>query len=74
MLAVLPHAHFLSRSFSVPELLKTKGQVVIISSAAAQCRIPNASEYGTSKHAINRFSEFITIGEPCFDISISRWC
>jgi len=50
--------------FSVPELLKTKGQVVIISSAAAQCRVPNASEYCTSKHAINRFSEFITIEYP----------
>jgi NAD(P)-dependent dehydrogenase (short-subunit alcohol dehydrogenase family) len=71
MLAVLPHAHPLSRSFSIPELLKTKGQVVILSGKAAQVRGPNASDYCLSKHAINRFAEFITIGESCFDVSTS---
>ena len=55
---------FLSHSFSVPELLKTKGQIVVLTSPAAQTRAPNASEYCLSKHAINRFAEFITIGEP----------
>jgi len=49
---------------SVPELLKTRGQVVIITSSAAQVRIPNMSEYCISKHAINRFVEFIGIEYP----------
>ena len=68
MLAVEPHAHahLVLHSFSVPELLKTKGQVVIVTSAAAQVRFPNASEYCTSKHAINRFAEFVTIGDSHF--------
>jgi short-subunit dehydrogenase len=57
------HSHLVSHSFSVPELLKTKGQIVILTSGAAQLRIPNASEYCLSKLAINRFSEFIAIGE-----------
>jgi hypothetical protein len=64
--AILSHTHLLSHSFSIPELLKTKGQVVIISSGAAQHRIPNASEYCTSKLAINRFAEFIALGEAHF--------
>ena len=50
-------------SFAIPELLKTKGQVVILSSASAQIRIPNASEYCVSKHAMLRFAEFVAIGE-----------
>ena len=58
----VPHPHLLSRSSSIPELLKTKGQVVITTSGLAQIRLPNGSEYGTSKHAMNRFAEFITIG------------
>jgi short-subunit dehydrogenase len=58
-----PLSHPPSYSFSVPELLKTKGQVVILTSKAAQLRAPNASEFCLSKHAINRFAEFITIGE-----------
>ena len=63
MLAVVSHAHLLSHSFSIPELLKTKGQIVFVTSLAAQVRLPNSSEYCTSKHAINRFAEFVTIGE-----------
>jgi len=50
--------------FSIPELLKTKGQVVILSGKAAQVRGPNASDYCISKHAINRFAEFITLEYP----------
>ena len=56
-------AYDLSLSFAVPELLKTKGQVVVLASGAAQIRCPNASEYCTSKHAILRFAEFIKIGK-----------
>jgi NAD(P)-dependent dehydrogenase (short-subunit alcohol dehydrogenase family) len=50
--------------FSVPELLKTKGQVVIVTSGAAQVRLPAASEYCISKFAINRLAEFVTIEYP----------
>jgi NAD(P)-dependent dehydrogenase (short-subunit alcohol dehydrogenase family) len=51
------------RSFAVPQLQKTKGRIVIVSSQAAQLRIPFSSEYCTSKHALVRFAEFITIGK-----------
>ena len=60
----ITNAHPPTHSFSVPELLKTKGQVVILTSKAAQFRTPNGSEYCLSKHAIDRFAEFITIGKP----------
>ncbi|KAI9451094.1 NAD-P-binding protein [Russula earlei] len=50
--------------FAVPELLKTKGQLVILTSAAAQIRIPTASEYCVSKFALNRLAEFVTIEYP----------
>jgi NAD(P)-dependent dehydrogenase (short-subunit alcohol dehydrogenase family) len=51
------------RSFSVPQLQKTKGRIVIMSSQASQLRMPFSSEYCTSKHALIRFAEFITIGK-----------
>ncbi|KAH9963678.1 NAD-P-binding protein [Russula compacta] len=50
--------------FAVPELQKTKGRIVIVSSAAAQLRIPFTSDYCTSKHALLRFAEFISIEYP----------
>ncbi|KAI0277134.1 NAD-P-binding protein [Russula aff. rugulosa BPL654] len=50
--------------FSVPELLKTKGQVVILGSRTCQVRIPNASEYCISKYAMLRLAEFVTIEYP----------
>jgi len=50
--------------FAVPELNKTKGCIVILTSLAAQVRLPNASEYSTSKHAIGRFAEFVRIENP----------
>jgi NAD(P)-dependent dehydrogenase (short-subunit alcohol dehydrogenase family) len=56
-------AYRLLPSFAVPELLKTKGQVVIVSSGMSQLRLPNFSEYCVSKHALLRFAEFVTIGE-----------
>jgi short-subunit dehydrogenase len=63
----VPNPYYLLRSFAVPELLKTKGQVVILGSAASQIRVSNASEYCISKHAMLRFAEFVTIGEYyCF--------
>jgi NAD(P)-dependent dehydrogenase (short-subunit alcohol dehydrogenase family) len=63
MTIIAHHLHRLLTSFSVPELLKTKGQVIIVTSGAAQVRIPAASEYCISKFAINRLAEFVTIGE-----------
>jgi NAD(P)-dependent dehydrogenase (short-subunit alcohol dehydrogenase family) len=60
---IMSQAYHVLSSFAVPELLKTKGQVVVVNSSAAQFRIPNMSEYCTSKHAILRFAEFVTIGE-----------
>jgi len=57
------HLQPLFTSFSVPELLKSKGQVVVLTSAAAQYRLPAASEYCISKLAINRLAEFVTVGE-----------
>ncbi len=65
------NAYRLSPSFAVPELLKTKGQVVILNSGVSQIRIPNASEYCISKHALLRFAEFVTIGE-CLPFVIER--
>ncbi|KAI9451085.1 NAD-P-binding protein [Russula earlei] len=50
--------------FAVPELLKTKGQLVILTSVAAQMRIPTASEYCVSKFALNRLAEFVTVEYP----------
>ncbi len=60
---VISQAYHLSPSFAVPELLKTKGQVVVLVSGASQIRCPNASEYCTSKHAMLRFAEFVKIGK-----------
>ncbi|KAI0063020.1 NAD-P-binding protein, partial [Artomyces pyxidatus] len=50
--------------FSIPELQKTKGQIVINSSMAAQLRVIGVSEYGVSKFALGRLAEFITIEYP----------
>ena len=68
MLFFVPNAYHLLPSFAVPELLKTKGQVVILGSMTCHVRIPNASEYCISKHAMLRFAEFVTLGEYYFVI------
>jgi NAD(P)-dependent dehydrogenase (short-subunit alcohol dehydrogenase family) len=64
------HAHFPLISFSVPELLKTKGQVVVLTSVGAQTRFPTASEYCTSKFAINRLTEFVAVGKAFFFVHL----
>jgi len=51
-------------SFSIPHLKATKGYIVAISSLAAQTRWPFTSAYGTSKHALGRFVEFIALENP----------
>jgi short-subunit dehydrogenase len=70
----VPNAYRLLPSFAVPELLKTKGQVVILGSGLSQIRLPNESEYCISKHAMLRFAEFIAIGEYHFSSSIHIEC
>ncbi|KAH9173309.1 NAD-P-binding protein [Lactarius sanguifluus] len=49
---------------SLSALEKTGGRIVVISSNAAQLRIPHASDYATSKHALNRLVEFIALEYP----------
>ncbi|KAI9467357.1 NAD-P-binding protein [Lactarius psammicola] len=49
---------------SLSALEKSSGRIVVISSNAAQLRFPHASDYATSKHAINRLVEFIALEYP----------
>jgi len=56
--------------FSVPELVKTCGQVVILSSSGAQYRVPCASDYCLSKHALHRLAESVVLENP----SIRAYC
>ncbi|KAH9180337.1 NAD-P-binding protein [Lactarius sanguifluus] len=49
---------------SLSALEKTSGRIVVISSIAAQLRIPHGSDYAISKHAINRLVEFIALEYP----------
>ena len=67
----MPNAYRVLPSYAIPELLKTKGQVVILGSAASQRRMLNMSEYCISKHAMLRFAEFVTIGN--YPVHIARW-
>jgi hypothetical protein len=53
------YIHF---SASVLALQESKGYFIAVSSAGAQLRVPGASDYCTSKHAVNRLVEFIAIG------------
>ena len=49
-------------SFAIPHLQKTNGYSVIVTSLGANLRIPFASDYCVSKHALIRFVEFIVLG------------
>ncbi|KAI9447683.1 NAD-P-binding protein [Lactarius indigo] len=49
---------------SLSALEKTSGRIVVISSGLAQLRLAHTSDYGTSKHAINRLVEFIALEYP----------
>jgi NAD(P)-dependent dehydrogenase (short-subunit alcohol dehydrogenase family) len=42
--------------------VKTKGQIVVLSSGAAQYRTALYSEYCLSKHALNRLAELVVVG------------
>ncbi|KAJ7749027.1 NAD-P-binding protein [Mycena maculata] len=50
--------------FSLPQLAKTKGYNIIIGSVGAQMRMPFASSYVTSKHALNQLNEYIHAEHP----------
>jgi len=50
--------------FSVPELVKTGGQIVVLSSLCAQFRLAFISEYCVSKHALHRLAEFVVVENP----------
>ncbi|KAJ7664689.1 NAD-P-binding protein [Mycena rosella] len=50
--------------FALSELTKTKGYNIIIGSVGGQIRMPFASSYVTSKHAVNRLNEYIHIEHP----------
>ncbi|KAH9963680.1 NAD-P-binding protein [Russula compacta] len=54
--------------FSVPELVKTGGQIVVLSSIAAQYRAAFCSEYALSKHALHRLAELIVVENPTIKI------
>ena len=52
---------------------RSGGHLILISSAGAQLLTPGASDYQTSKHAINRLCEFVNVdhgedGVKCFAI------
>ncbi|VDC07545.1 unnamed protein product [Peniophora sp. CBMAI 1063] len=49
---------------AIPELLKTKGQIVVTTSAAAHLRLPLMGDYNISKHTLNRFTEILALDYP----------
>ncbi|KAH9077710.1 NAD-P-binding protein [Lactarius deliciosus] len=49
---------------SLSALEKTSGRIVVVSSNAAQLRLPHTSDYAISKHAVNRLVEFIALEYP----------
>jgi NAD(P)-dependent dehydrogenase (short-subunit alcohol dehydrogenase family) len=78
----LKGAYYVVR-YAIPHLIEsagkhsangsTGGHLILISSVGAQLLMPGASDYQTSKHAINRLCEFINIdhgedGIKCFAI------
>ncbi|KAI0054406.1 NAD-P-binding protein [Artomyces pyxidatus] len=58
------HGAFNFVHFAVPHLRKSSGYVFAMSSGAGHMRIPTASDYGISKHALDRLVEFVTIEYP----------
>ncbi|VDB85655.1 unnamed protein product [Peniophora sp. CBMAI 1063] len=49
---------------AIPELLKTKGQIIVTSSNASYDRSPPMADYGISKLSINRFVELVALDYP----------
>ena len=50
-------------SASVTALQATNGYFIATTSTGAQLRVPGASDYCVSKHALNRLIEFVALGE-----------
>ncbi|KAI0055565.1 NAD-P-binding protein [Artomyces pyxidatus] len=50
--------------FAIPHLRKSAGYAIALSSAGGHLRIPTGSDYGISKHALDRLVEFVTIEYP----------
>jgi len=53
-----------THSASAMALQASKGYFIAVSSAGAQMRVPGASDYCISKHALNRLVEFIAVEYP----------
>ncbi|KZV65513.1 NAD(P)-binding protein [Peniophora sp. CONT] len=49
---------------AIPELLKTKGQIIVTTSHAAHVRIPPLADYSIAKHTLGRFVEILSIDYP----------
>ncbi|KAI0301907.1 NAD-P-binding protein [Multifurca ochricompacta] len=49
---------------SLPALEETNGYIAVISSNAAQLRLPGSSDYSISKHTLGRLVEFIALEHP----------
>jgi NAD(P)-dependent dehydrogenase (short-subunit alcohol dehydrogenase family) len=68
---VIPHLVNSAKAHSA--IGKSGGHLILISSVGAQSLTPGASDYQTSKHAINRLCEFVNVdhgedGVKCFAI------
>ena len=50
-------------SATVTALQASNGYFIAIASTGAQLRVPGASDYCISKHALNRLVEFVALGE-----------
>jgi len=50
--------------YAIPELKKTRGTFLVTTSRLAHIRLPNNSDYGLSKHAVNRLLEFAVLENP----------
>ncbi|KAI0290638.1 hypothetical protein B0F90DRAFT_1824915 [Multifurca ochricompacta] len=51
----------LTEKYALPHLEKSHGRIIAITSISSQLRVPFASDYCVSKHALTRFMEFVPI-------------
>jgi len=52
---------FLLATLTIPQLRKTKGYIVFISSEAAHIKLPTGSSYNIAKLAVNRLADWIDV-------------
>ncbi|VDC03953.1 unnamed protein product [Peniophora sp. CBMAI 1063] len=55
---------------ALPELVKTKGHIIVTTSGAAHMRLPLTSDYIVSKYAIGRFAEILALDYPELSVYI----